>query len=56
MNTNTDKIRRSAKACAFNIRTALQNAVAAGLNDKLLDRLRALSLEIAAEADAINGE
>lgn len=52
----TTATRRQRKACAFNIRTALQNAIAAGLDTQIVDRLRSLSMEISADVDRLNGE
>ncbi len=52
----TDAEIRATKAAAHNIRTTLQNAIAAGLSASIVDRLRALSMEIAAVRDERSGD
>lgn len=47
----TDEMIRATKAAAHNIRTTLQNAIAASLSASVIDRLRVLSMEIAAVRD-----
>lgn len=47
---------RAARACARNIRTALSNAIAAGLDESVVEKLRALTFEIEAARDETTGD
>jgi hypothetical protein len=54
--TLTDEEIRATKAAAVNIRTTLQNVIAARLDTSIIDRIRAISMEISAVLEERLGE